>query len=264
MRKPFVGGGRISPQEEYFQMSTKTSSSFAKTGARPSQKQRRELRYKFSAIVELLEDGSGDRIEGYVRNLSLKGCYVDMNCSVPAGTVARIRITKGTNSFEAQVRVVFSHAGKGMGLLFTSIAPIYIPTLVTWIASSRETSWLAANRRKSQRIHLQIPVRVSGPKGGALAFEETSHTTSISANGALVLLATPVTKGRPLILSNIQTGDSVECIVTYIGKSVGSCLQIGLSFVFPNQSFWPVSFPPEDWSPHHEYAKNSPDRPTKS
>src|SRR6266403_84588 len=122
-------------------------------------------RYEFTAAVEVIAAESGARIETRVRDLSQQGCYVDTNNTLPLGTVTDVRIKKGAQLFEAHARVVYSRASKGMGLMFTAIVPEQLRTLETWLAESRETSWLAANRRRSQRVLMTIPVRVSGKTG---------------------------------------------------------------------------------------------------
>src|SRR5713101_8156361 len=154
-------------------------------------------RYEFVAAVEVVAGESGARIETRVRDLSQQGCYVDTNNVLPLGTVTDVRISKGAQLFEARARVVYSRASKGMGLVFTAIEPEPLRTLETWLAESRETSWLAANRRRSQRVLMTVPVRVSGQTGVGLPFEEETHTRAISAHGALLLVSTQVYRGQP-------------------------------------------------------------------
>src|SRR6267142_6577673 len=161
-------------------------------------------RYEFTAAVEVIAAESGARIETRVRDLSQQGCYVDTNKPLPLGTVTDVRITKGSQLFEARARVVYSRAGKGMGLVFTAIEQEQRDTLATWLAESRETSWLAANRRRSQRVLMTIPVRVSGQNVLGSPFEEETHTRAISAHGALILVSTQVYRGQRLTLSNVQ------------------------------------------------------------
>src|SRR5882724_4984617 len=175
-------------------------------------------RYEFVAAVEVVAAESGARIETRVRDLSQQGCYVDTNNALPLGTVTDVRITKGAQLFEAQARVVYSRATKGMGLVFTAIDSERLRTLETWLAESRETSWLAANRRRSQRVLMSIPVRVSGQISAGLPFEEETHTRAISAHGALILMSTPVSRGQRLTLSNIQTKAALECVVAHIDR----------------------------------------------
>src|ERR1700674_947467 len=213
-------------------------------------------RYEFIAAVEVRVAESGARIETRVRDLSQQGCYVDTNNALPLGTVTDVRITKGAQLFEARARVVYSRAGKGMGLVFTAIKSDQLRTLETWLAESRETSWLAANRRRSQRVLMTIPIRVSGQSGAGLSFEEETHTRAISAHGALILLSTQVHRGQRLTLSNVQTKAELECIVAHIGKHQSSQPQVGVEFMLPNPMFWHVAFPPKDWTPRHPDAKS--------
>ena len=152
-------------------------------------------RYEFIAAAEVVAAESSARIETRVRDLSQQGCYVDTNNALPLGTVTDVRITKGALLFEARARVVYSQVGKGMGLVFTAVEAEQRGTLETWLAESRETSWLAANRRRSQRVLMKIPVRVSGKTDVGLPFEEETHTLAISAHGALILVAKQLYRG---------------------------------------------------------------------
>ena len=213
-------------------------------------------RYEFIAAVEVVAAESGARIETRVRDLSQQGCYVDTNNALPLGTVTDVRITKGAQLFEARARVVYSRASKGMGLVFTAIESDQLRTLETWLAESRETSWLAANRRRSQRVLMTIPIRVSGQSGAGLSFEEETHTRAISAHGALILVSTQVHRGQRLTLSNVQTKAALECVVAHIDRHQKDHPQVGVEFTLPNPMFWHVSFPPKDWTPRHPDAKS--------
>jgi len=212
-------------------------------------------RYEFFAAAEVVPAESGDRMETRVRDLSQQGCYVDTSDALPLGTVTDVRIIKGAQRFEARARVVYSRATKGMGLVFTAIEPERLRTLEAWLTESRETSWLAANRRRSQRVLMTIPVRVSG-KTGAGAFEEDARTRAISAHGALIHLLTQVYRGQRLTLSNVQTKAALECVVAHIDRRQSDQPQVGVEFMLPNPMFWHVAFPPKDWTPRHPDAKS--------
>src|SRR5882762_10377263 len=213
-------------------------------------------RYEFFAAAEVVPAESGARMETRVRDLSQQGCYVDTNDALPLGTITDVRITKGAQLFEARARVVYSRATKGMGLVFTTIEPERLRTLETWLTESRETSWLAANRRRSQRVLMTIPVRVSGKSGAASPFEEEAHTRAISAHGALILLSAQVFRGQRLTLSNVQTKAALECVVAHIDRRQRNQPQVGVEFMLPNPMFWHVAFPPKDWTPRHPDAKS--------
>jgi len=226
--------------------------SAAPTGA----DRRTHPRYEFFAAAEVVPAESGARMETRVRDLSQQGCYVDTSDALPLGTVTDVRITKGAQRFEARARVVYSRATKGMGLVFTAIEPERLRTLDTWLAESRETSWLAANRRRSQRGLMTIPVRVSGESGAGSPFEEDTHTRAISAHGALILLSTQVHRGQRLTLSNVQAKAALECVVAHVDRRQKDQPQVGVEFMLPNPMFWHVAFPPKDWTPRHPDAKS--------
>jgi hypothetical protein len=226
--------------------------STAPTGA----DRRTHPRYEFVAAVEVVAAESRARIETRVRDLSQQGCYVDTSDVLPLGTVTDVRITKGAQLFDAHARVVYSRAGKGMGLVFTAIEPEQRGTLEKWLAESRETSWLAANRRRSQRVLMTIPVRVSGQNALGSPFEEETQTLAISAHGALILVSTQTFRGQRLTLSNAQTKGALECVVAHIAKYQGAQPQVGVEFMLPNPIFWHVAFPPKDWTPRHPDAKS--------
>jgi hypothetical protein len=213
-------------------------------------------RYAFTAAVEIVAAEPSQRIKTRVRDLSQQGCYVDTDSPLPLGTAADVRITKGPKWLEAQARVVYNLPRKGMGLMFTALESPQRETLDSWIAESRETSWLAANRRRSQRVLMKIPVRVSVQAGTALLSEEATHTLAVSAHGALIAVSAPLHRGQRLTLSNLQTKGALECVVAHIDRFPGDQMQVGVEFLLPNPNFWRVAFPPRDWTPRHPDAKS--------
>jgi hypothetical protein len=213
-------------------------------------------RYEFIAAAEIVGAESGAPMKMRVRDLSQQGCYVDTTDALPLGTVTNVRIAKGAQLFEARARVVYSRAAKGMGLVFTDVEPEQLLTLGTWLSESRETSWLAANRRRSQRVLVAVPVRVSGQTGAGLPFEEETYTRAISAHGALILVSALVHRGQRLIVSNVQTKGALECVVAHIDRRQSDHPQVGVEFTLPNPLFWHVAFPPKDWTPRHPDAKS--------
>ncbi|HEY6944758.1 MAG TPA: PilZ domain-containing protein, partial [Candidatus Acidoferrum sp.] len=153
---------------------------------------------------------------------------------------------------------VYVQPRKGMGLMFTAVKPEHGGTLDSWIAEVRETSWLAANRRRSQRVLMKIPVHISVQIGNAALSEEETHTLAVSAHGALIAVSAPVYRGQRLTLLNPQTKDSLECVVAHIDRFPDEQVRVGVEFLLPNPTFWHVAFPPKDWSPRHPDAKSRP------
>jgi PilZ domain len=94
---------------------------------------RRNLRFPFSATVEAVETKSGTKVVGRTSDLGVGGCYVDTLSPFPVGTEAKIRILRENESFEAQVRVVYSLIGMGMGLAFVSAQPKQVRLFQRWL-----------------------------------------------------------------------------------------------------------------------------------
>jgi hypothetical protein len=105
-----------------------------------------------------------------------------------------------------------------------------------------------ANRRRSQRVILSVPVSVSGtgPKG---KFTEETKTLVVNAHGALVTLAAKLTQGQQLELKSASNPEAQSCKVVYIGPTVQGKTQVGVEFLKPAPHFWHVAFPPENWTP---------------
>ena len=110
-------------------------------------------------------------------------------------------------------------------------------------------------RRRSQRVLMQVGVRVRGTDAHGRAFEEEASTLAINAHGALVLLQTRLTSGSTVRMQHKQTEEEQECHVVFLGPVRGGQGEIGLEFSEPRPTFWRVTFPPEDWSPRHPEAR---------
>jgi len=98
-----------------------------------SPERRHNLRFPFTATVEAIEKKSGTKVTGRTSDLSLGGCYVDTLSPFPIGTDAMLRIQKGSETFEAQVKVIFSSVGMGMGLVFVSAQPKRFKIFQKWL-----------------------------------------------------------------------------------------------------------------------------------
>src|ERR1700693_4318882 len=94
---------------------------------------RHHLRFPFSATVEAIEIKTGTKVTGRTTDLGLGGCYVDTLSPFPVGTEAKIRILREKETFEAQVKVVYSLIGMGMGLAFVSAQPKQVRLFQRWL-----------------------------------------------------------------------------------------------------------------------------------
>jgi len=113
----------------------------------------------------------------------------------------------------------------------------------------------AGVRRRSQRVLMQVGIRISGKDSQGNDFEEFTETLAINAHGALVLLAARVTSGSAVHVRHNKTEEEQECHVVFLGPVRGGKADIGLEFTAPRPTFWRVAFPPEDWTPRSPEAR---------
>jgi len=110
-------------------------------------------------------------------------------------------------------------------------------------------------RRRSQRVLMQVPIRIRGKDAQGQDFEEFTETLAINAHGALVLLTARLTSGGAVHVRHSKTEEEQECHVAFLGPVRGGKAEIGLEFTAPRPAFWRVAFPPEDWSPKNPEAR---------
>ena len=91
-------------------------------------------RYPFVTTVIVTELSSGTRLPGRTSELGLNGFYIDTLEPFPVGTLVQIRIFKDQEVFESPGRVLYSHLGIGMGILFVDSTPDQQAVLKGWVA----------------------------------------------------------------------------------------------------------------------------------
>jgi hypothetical protein len=99
-----------------------------------SAERRNHPRYPFSATAEVVEAGSGARIQGRISDLGRGGCYIDSMSPLGVGSEVKIRIVDKNRTCVAQGKVVFATPGMGMGLMFTTIEREQLLVLERWLA----------------------------------------------------------------------------------------------------------------------------------
>jgi len=110
-------------------------------------------------------------------------------------------------------------------------------------------------KRRSQRVLMQVGVRIRGKDTLGKDFEENTETLAINAHGALVLLNARVISGSVVYMKHNRTEEEQECHVAFLGPVRSGKAEIGLEFSQPRPTFWRVAFPPEDWSPKNPEAR---------
>jgi PilZ domain len=100
------------------------------------QERRRSPRYPFVGSIEMREGTSEDKRTARVKELSLNGCYVDMEIPYPIGTPLAIKLFTPTEFFEAQASVIYCQPDLGMGLMFRETKPYYLMVLRKWLLAA--------------------------------------------------------------------------------------------------------------------------------
>ncbi|HZV86937.1 MAG TPA: PilZ domain-containing protein [Candidatus Binatus sp.] len=104
-----------------------------------------------------------------------------------------------------------------------------------------------ANRRRSERVMLQIPVTVLAETADRVQVRENTHTLVVNAHGGLVKLKMDLLAGQPITLVNPQTGVEESGHVVRIDEPSPDYFAVAFEFERPSPKFWPVVFPPKDW-----------------
>jgi hypothetical protein len=115
--------------------------------------------------------------------------------------------------------------------------------------SALETSTTQSIQRRSDRVLVDLPLIVRGVSAADnQAFREETFTLTVSAHGALVMLASKVAMGQRLFLINPASHDEREVKISFIGRDHAGLSQVGVEFLRPAPEFWAIDSPPPNWS----------------
>lgn len=104
-----------------------------------------------------------------------------------------------------------------------------------------------ADRRRSERVMLQIRITVLAETPERVQVREETHTLVVNAHGGLIKLKMELLSGQPIILVNPQTGMQESGHVVRIDQPSPDYFAVAFEFERPAPKFWPVVFPPSDW-----------------
>ena len=97
----------------------------------------REHRCPFVARIELTDVESGLQTTVNTVNLSLSGCQVQKQLTLPAGSKVRVRIVHRGDKFIALGRIANVQLDGETGITFTGVETTDRATLDKWLAESR-------------------------------------------------------------------------------------------------------------------------------
>jgi len=103
------------------------------------------------------------------------------------------------------------------------------------------------NRRRSERVMLQMRVTVIAEDIERKPRQEEALTLVVNAHGGLLKMKMDVQLGQPMLLVNPQNRLEQSCRVVRVDDSSPDFFSVAFEFDAPNPKFWPVVFPPADW-----------------
>lgn len=102
-------------------------------------------------------------------------------------------------------------------------------------------------KRRSERVLLDVPLFIEGKSNGNQEFKEETFTLTVSAHGALIVLAEKVNLGQTLRLTNLKSKDQHDATVAFLGPPYAGLATVGIQFSGPAPEFWAIASPPADW-----------------
>jgi hypothetical protein len=103
------------------------------------------------------------------------------------------------------------------------------------------------NRRRSERVMLQIKVTVIAEDVQRKSRQEEALTLVVNAHGGLLKMKMEVHVGQPMLLANPQNRVEQNCRVIRVEDTSTEYFSVAFEFDKPNPKFWPVVFPPSNW-----------------
>ncbi len=68
-----------------------------------------------------------------ISELSARGCYLDTLNPLSIGTLIDLRVSHQNQTWDARGKVIYSHAGFGMGVLFVDLSTSQREVLAGWL-----------------------------------------------------------------------------------------------------------------------------------
>lgn len=103
------------------------------------------------------------------------------------------------------------------------------------------------NRRRSERVMLQMKVTVIADDTEHKPRQEEAMTLIVNAHGGMLKMKMDVHVGQPMRLINPHNKLEQSCRVVRVEDTSPEFFSVAFEFDAPSPKFWPVVFPPSDW-----------------
>jgi hypothetical protein len=167
---------------------------------------RRSVRHTISAVVQVVDLGSGMRLTTRASDLSLGGCYVEALTPFSVGSEVRIGLHKDNNIIEMNGKIVYSSSGLGMGIAFTEVEADHQAALEEWLNTLQQEKTGASAPHPAASAEPKAPAMPTTPA--------TPRTFALTAAGpdARVVVARLV---HLLVAKGVLSEDDAEMILQH-------------------------------------------------
>ena len=110
------------------------------------------------------------------------------------------------------------------------------------------------NRRRSQRVLLEIAVYIRAQMPNGNRVQAQAFTQVVNAHGGLLEATFRMTPGQKITLVNPHSGREAGCHIVRVEELPDGCFATAFEFDQRSPQFWPISFPPLDWGLAQEVA----------
>lgn len=107
---------------------------------------------------------------------------------------------------------------------------------------------VAENRRRSERVLLRMTVGIVAEDENRHQIEEQAETQVVNAHGGLLSMRRHLHVGQSFLLNNPTSGAEMSCRVVRTEEVGLEYYSVAFEFDRPTANFWPIVFPPADWT----------------
>src|SRR5579863_8696468 len=107
----------------------------------------------------------------------------------------------------------------------------------------------SSNRRRSQRVLLQIPVNVEAEIDRGEPVRLKAFTLVVNSHGGLLEIGLPLRPGQKVTLILPTSGVRKSSRIVGFRRPQDAGFLVAFEFDSPTPPFWPIDFPPADWQP---------------
>jgi len=111
-----------------------------------------------------------------------------------------------------------------------------------------DTSQSGQNRRRSERVILNMSVIVLAENEERQQIKEEARTQVVNAHGGLMKMKSHLHVGQSFLLTNPRNGAEISCRVVRTEEAGMEAFNVAFEFDRPAPTFWPITFPPSDWA----------------